>query len=418
MKSITSASSNAWTGAPWSWAGKLAGALGLCLALSAIDANAQFLDSSDSAIAIDEDAIFSLNGRYPGAEGPANAVDQNPGTKYLNFGREGSGLIITPIAPIPVESFRITTANDWPGRDPGSWELYGFNGALTTVSSGPTPAINPDGLAEAWTLIDSGGLALPGDPFISGDQRGVPGPLVVVNPGVVDVGYQHYKIIFPTVKDNTAPNVNSMQFADIQFYADELGSGASAILAAGDPTIAVDEIRSWTGSSYPSGERPAMALDQNLGTKYLNFGEERSGLIITHSGGPIQVGFMQLTTANDAPERDPSSFDLYGTNDPIQSEDNSNGAGGEVWTLITGGPLALPDTRGDSSTVVPIFADTAYTSYRLIFPTVKNAAAANSMQIADVQFLPVPEPSSFVLLALGLATGWAAMRRRRGASRR
>ena len=81
-------------------------------------------------------------------------------------------------------------------RDPASWALYGFNGTLTTTSSGPDPAINPDGLAEAWTLIASGSVALPGDPNIGNDQRGVLGPLVVINPSVVDTGYDNYKMTF------------------------------------------------------------------------------------------------------------------------------------------------------------------------------------------------------------------------------
>jgi PEP-CTERM motif-containing protein len=384
-----------------------------CLALVSGQAWGQLLDTSDTAIGIDTNSVFGLNGRYPGAEGPANAVDQNPATKYLNFGREGSGLIITPFAPIPVESFRITTANDAPGRDPGSWKLFGFNGPLTTTDSGPSPAINQDGLAEAWTLIASGGLALPGDPTNGADQRGVVGPLVVINPGTPDAGYDHYKMIFPSVKDNTQGNVDSLQFADIQFYSDELGSGGSAFLAAGDPTIAVDEIRAWNGSSYPGGENPPKVLDQLSTTKYLNFGREGSGLIITNSGGPVTVGTMRLTTAGDAPNRDPATYELYGTNDPIQSVDNSNGLGGEIWTLISSGGLTLPAARQDSGTFVPINAATGYKSYKLIFPTLKNAPATNSMQIADVQFYvgSVPEPSTLALVVIGLAAVGLARRR-------
>jgi hypothetical protein len=46
----------------------------------------------------------------------------------------------------------------------------------------------------------------------------------------------------------------------------------------------------------------------------------------------------------------------------------------------------------------------AYSSYRLTFPTLKDAAAANSMQIAEVELLGVvPEPSAMVLALLGLA---------------
>ena len=55
----------------------------------------------------------------------------------------------------------------------------------------------------------------------------------------------------------------------------------------------------------------------------------------------------------------------------------------------------------------------AYSSYMLIFPDVKDAPAANSMQISEVQFQGevVPEPSAFALA--GLAGLGLLFRRRR-----
>ena len=186
-------------------------------------------------------------------------------------------------------------------------------------------------------------MALPGDPNIGNDQRGVLGPLVVINPSVVDTGYDHYKMIFPTLKSTNTVGVDSLQFQEIQFFSQEDGAGSSAFLTSSDPIIGVDEIRAWNGSSIPgAGENAAKVLDQLSTTKYLNFGEEGSGAIITNSAGPIQVGTMRLTTANDDARRDPASYELWGTNDPIQSVNHSNGLGGENWTLISSGALSLP----------------------------------------------------------------------------
>jgi hypothetical protein len=375
------------------------------------------LSSADTAIAIDMDAVFvgsMNNGRYPAAENPPKAIDGLSTTKYLNFGGAGSGFIVTPGFPAPVESFQITTGNDAPGRDPSSWALYGFNGALTTTDSGASPAINQTGLAEAWTLIDSGNVTLPGDPAINNDQRGVLGPVVNVASGAA---YDNYKMIFPTMK---APG-SIMQIGEIQFYLDDAASPASAYLTPTNTIIAVDETPTpagWPGT-FPANEGPQFAIDQFLNpmgqasTKYLNFGEERSGIIVTNSEGPVDVNFMRLTTANDAVERDPASYELYGTNDPITSAQNSNSNGTETWTLISSGPLSLPGTLpnggGDDARftrrMVRIDSPTNYTSYRLIFPTVKDAAAANSMQIADIQFYTaIPEPANLALVVMaGLA---------------
>jgi hypothetical protein len=119
---------------------------------------------------------------------------------------------------------------------------------------------------------------------------------------------------------------------------------------------------------------------------------------------------MRLTTANDAPARDPGSFELWGTNDLIASLDNTDGLNDENWTLIRTGALTLPAARLDATTLVPIGAAVAYKSFKLLFPTVKDGAAANSMQIADVQFF-VPEPASLAL-ALVAAIGAGFCRRR------
>ena len=73
----------------------------------------------------------------------------------------------------------------------------------------------------------------------------------------------------------------------------------------------------------------------------------------TPSGGPSIVESFQITTANDAEERDPSSWELYGTNDPITSVDNSQGDG-ENWTLIDSGEVSLPTERNTEGPIVAV----------------------------------------------------------------
>jgi hypothetical protein len=89
------------------------------------------------------------------------------------------------------------------------------------------------------------------------------------------------------------------------------------------------------------------------------------------------AGGLRLTTANDAPERDPTTYMLEGTT-------NSPRTG--PWTLIASNNTSLPTTRG-STVNLTFINSTPYTSYRLLFPTVRDAAAANGMQIAEVELL-------------------------------
>jgi len=138
-------------------------------------------------------------------------------------------------------------------------------------------------------------------------------------------------------------------------------------------------------SNSPDNERAPNAIDGNVATKYLNFGEEGSGFILSPSVSPSVVTRFQITTANDAPERDPATWELYGTNDAITSGEHSDGTG-ENWTLIASGAVALPTTRNTLGPMVNFTNSTAYASYKMLFPTVKNAGAANSMQIAEINF--------------------------------
>jgi hypothetical protein len=353
------------------------------------------LGPDDAALAIDADGNISVSSS-PGGEPVTNAINGTT-AKYLNFGREGSGFIVTPASIMLVESFQITTANDAEARDPATWQLFGFNGTLLSTN-------HSTGLAESWTLIDSGPVALPA-------ARNTLGPLVDVNLAAVGgVGFEHYKMYFPTLKN--APGTNSMQIAEIQFYNDNLG--VNAVLAPSNPILAINE-RTAPNSSYPAGESPARTLDQVATTKYLNFGRENSGIIVTNAGGPVTVQALGLTTANDWPGRDPGSFELYGTNDDIISTDNSDGNGGENWTRIAIGDPMLPGDPQVSNdgrfmhVVIPIVHEAgpaAYGSYKLVFPTLKNAAApnVNSMQIADIQLYAIPEPAALALVAMaGLA---------------
>jgi hypothetical protein len=359
------------------------------------------LSPGDFILSIDNNRNLPGTFNTAGTETPAQGVDQNSATKYLNFGREMSGIIVQPaFGSAIVQSFRFTTANDGPERDPASYRLFGFNGAITSAD-------NSSGLAEPWTLIQTGALSL------STNRTEVQTPVDVTN----STAYTAYKLVFPTLRKANAAgapaNPNSMQFADLQMFTAPAGGG-SAILAAGDTVRGIDE----TDSAFPVTERPLEAIDgdKTAGSKYLNFGREGTGLIVTPSKGALVAKALRITTANDTESRDPSSYELYGTNSPILSFENSAGDL-EPWTLISSGSLTLPSTRNTEGDIVPFGGNTtAYSSYKIIFPENKGpdtgTGSANSIQFSEIElFDQVPEPS---VAALGLgAAGIGLIRRRR-----
>jgi len=382
----------------------LVGAVVAVLAGGTLTAQADnIITPGDFVIAIDNNRNLPGSFNFPGTETPVQALDQITTTKYLNFGREMSGLIVTPASGASsVQSFTLTTANDGPERDPAAYLLYGTNSAITSTN-------NSAGTAEPWTLVQTGNLSLPTA------RQTLSTPVNITNAA----NYTSYKIVFNKLREadaaNNPVNPNSMQVADIQFYTGQ-NAGGTAVTAATDPVIGIDE----TDSAYPPTERPLEAIDglKTSGSKYLNFGREGTGLIITPSKGSTIAKAIQLTTANDTPSRDPSHYELYGTNETIKSYENSLGDL-ENWSLISSGDITLPDTRNVDGDVIGFDSNTtAYTSYKLIFTENKGpdtgTGSANSIQFSEVAiFDSVPEPTTLGVLALGGLVVGARRRRAR-----
>ena len=363
---------------------------------------APFLSSNDFIIAIDTDDPI-LPSDYPGAEAPLNALDGDSGSKYLNFATVNTGFIVQPfIGSTTVQSIQLTTANDAVERDPLSWELYGTSDPLASADNG-------DGSAENWTLIASADANLP-------EERETAGP---VQSFANSTAYSAYRVLFPTVKDANA--ANSMQIADVGLFESNDGSGLSvwdefeldvvafafsqpdsrypgaegpmAILDGNGPNTTLP-----SQSGYFDGEGPASVVDGTL-AKYLNFGDMDSGFIVTPASGPSQVQSFQLTTANDAVGRDPTSWALYGTNETIVSEDNSFGTA-ENWTLLDSGAIALPADRDTLGPVVTVNNSSTYNSYKMIFPDVVDVPG-DLMQIAEASFFTSTDGSGSDILNPG-----------------
>lgn len=216
---------------------------------------------------------------------------------------------------------------------------------------------------------------------------------------------------------------------------------ASLLLICGSATpawaVAFFQVGTNTGTananSWPATETPANSRDGNSATKYLNFAKLNTGLIET-PGGSSTLSGIRFTTANDSPNRDPLTFSVYGSNTVTTTGAE---AAGTTFDSAAFTPIVLNQTTGltvdpgrlTQGAVQPIVNATAYNTYLVVFPTVRDAATANSMQIADAILFNaagpittantlvnggalIPEPGSFGLLTVfgGVA---ATLRRRR-----
>jgi hypothetical protein len=346
----------------------------------------KLFNSSDTALGIDVDVVPDSS--YPGGEAPGKGVDQvvlPSTTKYLNFGGPRTGFIVTPAAGSSlVKSLQMRAANDDPNRDPMSYDLYGTNDPITSPD-------NSFGNLENWTLISSGASGIETDP-----GRNALG--VVQDFGANSAAYTSYKVVFPTLRNFVA--TNSMQVSDVALFT-EVGGGGTQVLAAGDPTLAIDDFGSQ--SRYPGGEAPSFVLDGSVDTKYLNFGGVNTGLIVGRSDGKSTiVKSLTFSTANDAEGRDPLTWQLFGTNDPITSSTNSLG-NSENWTLVDAGATGFDVDPGRKIVGTPVGVNntSAFGAYRLVFSSLRDPNTI--MQIADVNFdgVIVPEPATTSLVVLG-----------------
>jgi hypothetical protein len=311
-------------------------------------------------------------GPPPAGEVALHVID-DVGQKYLNFLDLGSGFIVVPgVGPTVLEGVRFYTANDVPARDPASYQLFG------SVSG-------PEGV---FALIAAGDLALPDERNEDVGAQLTPASVQQTVFFENTKAFTAYQIVFPTLKD--AGDTNSMQIAEVEF----LGEGATLtdITSPGDALVRVDGSNDDDTDSGPppAGEVVSHVID-DVGQKYLNFLDLGSGFIVSPQSPTVVTG-LRLFTANDNPARDPGSYLLEGS---------SAGPDGE-FTLISEGALSLPDDRNESDIPLDLetsafqevsFANTAtYTDYRLTFPSLKDAAADNSMQIAEVELLGLAAP--------------------------
>jgi hypothetical protein len=155
--------------------------------------------------------IYPTSNNSPPGEGAAQAFDGNTSTKYLNFDKKNAGVTVRLSQGRVVQKFTITTANDFSGRDPTSYKLYGSNDGVN------------------WTLIKQDSLSLSESRFWTSPE------IATGN----TTAYVYYFILFPTTKagEGCGLNCDSMQIAEVTYYYD-LNDGVTSTDSAAGSTPA------------------------------------------------------------------------------------------------------------------------------------------------------------------------------------
>ncbi len=216
----------------------------------------------------------------------------------------------------------------------------------------------------------------------------------VTNPGTVNPTTHNTYIGARANGGNTGPEAFfDGLLDDVRFYSRALSAvetewiinGLADITGPNDMVQGVpNEVRDGSTAGWPDGEAPKYAIDNLSGEKFLHFAGEvvPTGIQIAPAAGTTVVTGLTLTTANDAPERDPITYELSGSNESID---------GPFELIASGDIVDFNDVNEAaprfSKTTIAIDNAVAYDYYQVLFPTVRDAGAANSMQIAEIELI-------------------------------
>jgi len=229
--------------------------------------------------------------------------------------------------------------------------------------------------------------------YVNGEYKGSVEAAILLS-GKVGIGYGAQAEDGSAFFDNFDGDIfgvavydGALSYGEIRTHADAyFVLGARDITSPGDAVVGIPNDGDW-----PAKETPDLAIDNNSGTKFLHFkGEtQTTGFQVTPSLGATVVTGLTLTTANDAAERDPISFEVYGSSDPNSLV--------EAYELIASGEVvdfnqaeAYPRFTMNA-TPITFANETAYLHYRVLFTAVRAPASANSMQIAEIELIGKPE---------------------------
>ena len=306
----------------------------------------------------------AYNSFYPVTAPPANATDGNLTNAYQNAAGPYSGIIATSASSNVVQSMIITTGVSPATLDPTSYEIWGTSTAITSLD-------NSGGRLEGnnWAFISGGPLTLPAG-------RSTAGAFVAIPPSP---GYLSYKVLFPTINGPRA-----MEIGEVQLFTSVDGTGApltySSVRAVAESAVANGIAWSPSAVANAAGNEAVKNVIDGTAVKWLSYAGATSGFIVTPGNSTAMS--MVLTTANDSPDRDPTSYQLFGTVDPITSKATSQGTA-ENWALISSGRLNLTSARNFAAPFIAFPSNTTpYTSYKVVFPTISGSIL---FQIADVQ---------------------------------
>lgn len=163
-----------------------------------------------------------------------------------------------------------------------------------------------------------------------------------------------------------------------QAFGGNVGNAPTDTTDAGTGTISAQ------GQNLAAQEGAAQAFDNSISTKWLDFANAnpatRASWIQYRYTNDLRYAVNQytVTSANDAPQRDPADWRLLGSND-----------NGTNWTTLDARTNEVFASRFQPRSFT-FTNNNAYNLYRFQIDRIANPATANSMQLAELEFIGSP----------------------------
>lgn len=274
-------------------------------------------------------------------ENQDKVFDNDSSTKWLDNGGipsedDPAWVEVSFIEAVAINTLAVTSANDAPERDPENFDLQARNSA-----------------DDAWVEIGR----VVGESFDERFQR-------------KSFNFQN-QLAFNIYRFNVTKNSGNsdlMQIAEIEMIGPQV-PGLNHGMSEGATYVA--------RAFISDGENQDKAFDGDANTKWLDNGgipsAEDPAWVRVDLPVAKTVNALLLTSANDAPERDPENFNVWGSNDA-----------GTTWIELGNWVGETFENRFQQrlfsfSNLLP------FTSYR--FNVTKNAGNSDLMQIAEVGFV-------------------------------
>ena len=274
------------------------------------------------------------------------------------------------------------TENELPWADAGpSRRVNAGAGGTTSITLDGSRSADSDGTIVSYAWSQNGAPLATGVRPVVNMPVGTNVIVLTVTDDQGGTGQAVLTVVVVTplnVSLTATPTNSSTAPLSVQFTG--LGSGGSA--ATYDTTDDMTGTVTAQGQNSPN-ELAANVFDNDPSTKWLDFANgrtNRASWIQYQYGGGVRYVVMSytLTSANDAPERDPATWRLLGSSD-----------GGSTWTTLDVRSNRVFTARFQKQT----FSTTnlvAYNLYRLQIDSVSNPTTANSVQLAELEFISTP----------------------------